>query len=177
MASYATKVIKRFVEGKRNMVKIKLNHILSAIAAILAVLCFFSIYSPVRFGRKKAEREAAVKARLMEIRRAEEAFRKANGVYAGSFSQLAGAGLLADSMRYVPYGEGAEFELSVTISRGQSGSMTPLMECGAPYESYLNGLDENLIRELTEKADEKGEYPGLRIGDTTTPNDNAGNWE
>ena len=39
MASYATKVIKRFVEGKRNMVKIKLNHILSAIAAILAVLC------------------------------------------------------------------------------------------------------------------------------------------
>ena len=55
--------------------------------------------------------------------------------------------------------------------------MTPLMECGAPYESYLNGLDENLIRELTEKADEKGEYPGLRIGDTTTPNDNAGNWE
>ena len=80
MASYATKVIKRFVEGKRNMVKIKLNHILSAIAAILAALCFFSIYSPVRFGREKAEREAAVKARLMKIRRAEEAFRKANGV-------------------------------------------------------------------------------------------------
>ena len=51
------------------------------------------------------------------------------------------------------------------------------MECGATYNTYLQGLDENSIREITEEANERGEYPGMKFGDITTPNDNAGNWE
>ena len=53
----------------------------------------------------------------------------------------------------------------------------PLMECGAQYQQYLNGLDENSIANLVEAANEAGLYPGLKIGDLITPNNNAGNWE
>ncbi len=159
------------------MIKIKLNHILSAIVAALCALCVASVCSPIRFGQERQKREAAVKERLTAIRKAEEQFRNRNGVYAGSFGQLAAQDLLADSMQYVPYGGGRTFELTATVSRGATGTMTPMMECGATFDAYLNGLDANRIKELTESANEKGEYPGLKIGDTTTPNDNAGNWE
>ena len=50
------------------------------------------------------------------------------------------------------------------------------MECGAAYEDFLDGLDENAIQEITEQANYSGEYPGLKIGDITTDNNNAGNW-
>ena len=42
---------------------------------------------------------------------------------------------------------------------------------------HLSGLDENSIANLIEEANNAGRYPGLKIGDITTPNDNAGNWE
>lgn len=50
------------------------------------------------------------------------------------------------------------------------------MECGASYEDFLNGLDENAVQELIDKAMISGAYPGLKIGDITTDNNNAGNW-
>lgn len=77
----------------------------------------------------------------------------------------------------MPYSEGQEFELSASVHTGKSGAAVPVMECGAPYDAYLQGLDENSIRELTEEANGRGEYPGMKFGDITTPNDNAGNWE
>ena len=52
----------------------------------------------------------------------------------------------------------------------------PLMECGASYEDFLNGLDENAVQELIDNAMISGAYPGLKIGDITTDNNNAGNW-
>lgn len=159
------------------MVKIKLNYILSAIVVVLLLLCAASVYGPVHFSNEKAKRETAVKERLVAIRKAEEAYRKMNGNYADSFGKLVECKLLDDSMRYVPYAENVEFELSASISRGQSGKMTPTMECGATYNMYLNGLDNNRIKELTESANANGLYPGLKFGDTTTPNDNAANWE
>ena len=51
------------------------------------------------------------------------------------------------------------------------------MECYAGYDDYLSGLDAGSIANLTEEANNAGRYPGLKIGDITTPNDNAGNWE
>ena len=157
--------------------KIKLNHILSAIVIMLLALCTASVYAPIRFDRIKTEREAAVKERLMAIRKAQEAYRKANGMYAGSFSALVGNRLIADSMQFVPYSEGEKFSMTATVHTGKSGKPVPLVECGAEYKSYLKGLDENRIEGLTEKAYERGAYPGLKFGDITTPNDNAGNWE
>lgn len=157
--------------------KIKLNHILAAIVVVLLALCWASVRRPMHFADQRKQREAEVIQRLTEIRKAEKAYRQRFGIYAGTFRQLVGSGLLADSLRYVPYSEGQEFELAASVHTGKSGAAVPVMECGAPYNAYLQGLDENSIRELTEEANERGEYPGMKFGDITTPNDNAGNWE
>lgn len=159
------------------MIKIKLNYILSAITVALLALCVASVYGPIRFDSQKRERETAVKERLAAIRKAEEAYRLRYGTYAESFSKLTENRLIGDSMQYVPYSGGKRFELTVSVHTGKSGKPVPLMECGAAYDAYLNGLDEKRIAELTEQANERGDYPGLKFGDITTPNDNAGNWE
>lgn len=87
------------------MIKISNNHILALIAAVLAVTCVMSVCSPIRFERQQAGREQAVKERLIKIRYAEEKYRKANGVYSGSFDILVKEGYLADSLQYIPYSE------------------------------------------------------------------------
>ena len=156
--------------------KIKLNHILAAIVVVLLALCWASVRRPMHFADQRKQ-ESEVIQRLTEIRKAEKVYRQRFGIYAGSFRQLIGSGLLADSLRYVPYSRGQEFELSASVHTGKSGAAVPVMECGAPYDAYLQGLDENSIRELTEEANGRGEYPGMKFGDITTPNDNAGNWE
>ena len=58
----------------------------------------------------------------------------------------------------------------------KNGKQIPLMECSTTYEEYLNGLNEEAIQEETNKALMAGLFPGLKIGDITTNNDNAGNW-
>ena len=37
------------------------------------------------------------------------------------------------------------------------------MECGAQYQQYLKGLNENDITNLIEEANKRGEYPGMKI--------------
>lgn len=159
------------------MIKIKLNYILSAIVAALLILCTASIYGPVHFNNEKAHREAAVKERLCAIRKAERIYRQLHGTYTADFKQLTGSKLLKEEMQYIPFSDNKKFELATTIYTNKSGSTTPLMECRAPYAAYLDGLSEKRINELTETANSTGEYPGLKIGDITTPNENAGNWE
>lgn len=146
-------------------------------AALLAVVCFLSIYSPIRFQHVRDSREAVVKQRLIHIRAAEEAFRRRTGSYSGSFEALINGGYMADSLQYVPYSGGKRFELSASVQISKSGRQIPLMECSAGYEDYLNGLDRNAVSNLIQKANESGAFPGLKIGDITTPNNNEGNWE
>ncbi len=143
---------------------------------LLALLCLLSIGSPIHFEKQKARREKAVKERLMVIRAAEEKYRARHGVYAASFKELARCGLLADSLGSIPCVEGQRFTLTATTLPGKGGKAIPVMECGATYKQYLDGLDQSTIGELTEEANANGRFPGLKIGDTETPNDNVGNW-
>ncbi len=159
------------------MIKIKLNYILSTIVVALLILCTASIYGPVHFNEEKAQRETAVKERLCAIRKAEQRYRQLHGVYTADMQQLTGSKLLKEEMQYIPFSDNKKFELATSIFTGKSGGTIPLMECRAPYAAYLNGLSEKRISELTETANSTGDYPGLKIGDITTPNDNAGNWE
>ena len=112
----------------------------------------------------------------MLIRTAEEKYKQKHGVYTGDFATLAKEKLLADSLQYIPFSNGKKFSLVATTIVGKSGKQTPLMECGATYETYLEGLDGDAIRQATDMANYAGLYPGLKIGDITTDNDNAGNW-
>lgn len=159
------------------MKKISSSHILALLATALCVVCVMSVYSPMHFDSCQEERERAVKIRLLKIRNAEERYRNRHGVYAADFKTLVGGGFLADSLQYIPYSEGRRFDLTATTVTGKSGRDVPLMECGAKYNDYLIGLDGNRIANLIEAAAESGRYPGLRIGDISKPNDNAGNWE
>lgn len=157
--------------------KINNNYILTFCVLALLAVCFLSIYKPIRFDEQRAMREQVVKERLVKIRLAEETYRKQHGVYAGQFKTLIQEGLLADSLTRIPFSQNEQFELAATVEIKGSGKQQALMECGAHYHQYLDGLDENSIANLTETADREGRYPGLRIGNLTTNNNNAGNWE
>ena len=157
--------------------KISNNYILTICVLALVVICFLSVNTPLSFEREQKKREAVVKEYLLKIRLAETKFLKAKGTYTGDFATLIREGYLADSLQYIPFSEGQKFTLQTTVQLGKSGKQIPLMECGAEYNKYLNGMNENIIANLIEKANEGGNYPGLKIGDITSDNNNAGNWE
>lgn len=90
---------------------------------------------------------------------------------------LLGKDFVPDSIQYIPYSNGEKFELEKTIHVGRSGVTQNVMECRAPYSAYLKGMSEREIYNLADMADKQGRYPGLKIGDLTSPNNNAGNWE
>lgn len=153
------------------------NYLLAAGVLLLVVLCFLSIHSPMEFGKEQARREAVVKRRLIIIRAAENKYKAANGAYTNSMDTLIKAGLLADSLRYIPFAGNKEFTLTTSSTIGKTGKHIPLMECSAGYEEYLHGLDASAIAKLIEKANAAGLFPGLKFGDIAEPNDNVGNWE
>ncbi len=156
--------------------KINNNYILGACALVLLVLCLLSVYQPLHFQSEQTAREKAVKERLLKIRAAEEKYKSVHGVYTGDFAILVKGGYIEQSTQYIPFSDGKRFSLSATTIVGKSGKQIPLMECGATYDDFLYGLNEDAIRELTDQANYAGNYPGLKIGDITTDNDNAGNW-
>lgn len=87
-------------------------------------------------------------------------------------------GFIADSMRYVPFGGGAQFEMASKNDTNQkTGAPIFLFEAKTPYEVYLNGLDRQEIINLKDMAVKLSRYPGLQVGSIETPNNNAGNWE
>jgi hypothetical protein len=86
-------------------------------------------------------------------------------------------GFIADSLRYVPFGNGAQFEMATKSDTTKSGAPIYLVEAKTPYTVYLNGLDKQEIINLIDIQQKLGKYPGLMMGSIETPNNNAGNWE
>lgn len=131
----------------------------------------------MRLERRVAEREQAVKARLVQIRAASERYRAAHGGYAPSLQTLVRGGYIPDSLQYVPFSGGRRFSYSADVMTTRSGRELPVMECGATYADYLSGFDSGEIRRLIGGAEEEGRYPGLCFGDTESGAGNKGNWE
>lgn len=86
-------------------------------------------------------------------------------------------GFDADSLRYVPFGNGAQFEMATKNSTTKSGAPIYLLEVKTPYDVYLNGLDQQEIANMKDLQIKLNKYPGLMVGSLETPNNNAGNWE
>ena len=86
-------------------------------------------------------------------------------------------GFNPDSLRYVPFGNGAQFEMAIRNDTAKSGAPFCLLEAKTPYEVYLNGLDQQEIANLKDVQTKLGKYSGLMIGSLETANNNAGNWE
>ena len=70
------------------MNKIIVNSILALLTVGLAWACFWSIYSDISFDEERALREKAVKARLLQIKDAEELYKKTYGEYVGTLDSL-----------------------------------------------------------------------------------------
>lgn len=90
-----------------------------------------------------------------------------------------GEGYNIDSMRYIPYSNPRqEFSLdTATVVTGSAGIQVKVMECKAPYSSYLGDLDHQQLVNVTETQTKLEKYPGLKFGDILSANNNAGNWE
>lgn len=86
-------------------------------------------------------------------------------------------GFNPDSLRYVPFGNGAQFEMAIRNDTAKSGAPFCLLEAKTPYEVYLDGLDQQEIANLKDVQTKLGKYSGLMIGSLETANNNAGNWE
>lgn len=153
------------------------NYLLFACVVVLGFIIFMSVSSPLRFDKEREAREEVVKSRLMQIRKASEAYKNVNGRYASKLEDMISAGYLVDSLRFVPYGEGEVFFYGASILSSKTDRPVPVMECGAEYAQYLKGMDKEQVLELINNAIDGGEFPGLKIGDLEHDNHNAGSWE
>jgi len=83
-----------------------------------------------------------------------------------------------DQITYIPFTDKVRFEAEVDNNYTTSqGIRVPLLEIRAHYNTYLGDLDDQERVNLIDKEETLEHYPGLKIGDITTPNNNAGNWE
>ena len=82
-----------------------------------------------------------------------------------------------DSLRYVPFSEGKEFELTTSSDTSKAGVISHTFEAKTLFVDYLGpnsyngGLDKQEIINLLEDCDDRGRYRGMKV------DNNSGNWE
>ncbi len=86
-------------------------------------------------------------------------------------------GFNPDSLPFVPYGNGARFEMAIRKDTTKSGAPLNLFQAQVSYDTYLKGINDQELLNLKDLQSKLGKYCGLRVGDIETPNNNAGNWE
>ncbi|WP_068472318.1 hypothetical protein [Saccharicrinis aurantiacus] len=82
-----------------------------------------------------------------------------------------------DSLRYIPFTDGEQFELGAGIVLTGSGVKVQVFEAKVENNVYLNGLEEQEVINLNDKARKLERYAGLKVGSLEETNNNAGNWE
>ena len=86
-------------------------------------------------------------------------------------------GFYVDSLRYVPYTQGIEFELGAGDLSTGSKVTVRVFEAKVPFDILLAGMDRQLVINYKEEREKITGYPGIRVGSLTEPTNNAGNWE
>ncbi len=82
-----------------------------------------------------------------------------------------------DSLRYVPFSNGKEFEMSISSDTSKAGIISHTFEAKTLFITYLGeesedgGLDKQEIINLLEDCDDRGRYRGMKV------DNNSGNWE
>jgi hypothetical protein len=87
------------------------------------------------------------------------------------------AGYPVDSIRFVSFTTGQEFELGAGELETGSKVRVKVFEAMVPYSILLEGLDPQLIASYTEERERITGYPGLKVGSVDEATNNAGNWE
>lgn len=82
------------------------------------------------------------------------------------------------NLRFIPYGEGAEFIMAAAQLTTESKVVVPVFEAKAPYKIFLQGLEEQDVVNLIDEAKNVyHKYPGIKVGDLNQATNDAGNWE
>ena len=81
-----------------------------------------------------------------------------------------------DSMRFVPFTKGIEFDLDTANLRA-GNVMVNVFEAKISNDVLLNGLDPQLLVNFNSDRRKKTGYAGLKVGSLTETTNNAGNWE
>ena len=98
--------------------------------------------------------------------------------YVNVKESIFGQNFCTDSFDVVPFtNKQAKFDMKDTMFLTKSNVKVPLFEASVPNDVYLNGLNKQEIINLNEKAKTLKKFPGLKVGDISSPNNNAGNWE
>ncbi len=85
------------------------------------------------------------------------------------------AGHLA-RLAYVPYTQQTE---KIDLQAGfieKNGYHVPVFEAKVPFELFLNGMDDQLIRNTVSQANDLNRYPGVKVGSMEEAITD-GNWE
>lgn len=116
-------------------------------------------------GRKKAEQQAL-----------KEGLISRDTIRLSVKDSLFTASYPIDSLKFVPYTQGYEFELGAgTLEAGKVA--VRVFEAKVPYDILLTGLDRQEIINYKELREKITGYPGLRVGSLEEATNNAGNWE
>lgn len=86
-------------------------------------------------------------------------------------------GYPVDSLRYVPFTGGKEFELGAGILETGSGLAVKVFEAKVHNDVLLHGLNRQLVVNLNDLRKKLERYPGLQVGSLTQATNHAGNWE
>ena len=68
--------------------KVTLKILLAAAVLLLVFVCYRSIMTPIEFNEEKDARESLIKARLIDIRKAQIEYKNVYKTHAGSFNDL-----------------------------------------------------------------------------------------
>ena len=80
-----------------------------------------------------------------------------------------------ETLRYIPFTNNQEFEIQAGyIMRG--GMKIPVFEAKAPYSTYLNGLDQQRVRNAAAQQEAVEKYAGMKVGSMNEASID-GNWE
>ncbi len=120
------------------------------------------------------ENDAEVKKNgLQGFRRDTIELNMLQALYKGEFDETT-----IDAIVEIPFSNGQRFELEVNNDyKTSQGIRVPLFEARAPFESYLGDLNKQELVNLIDREQKLEHYPGLKVGDVFSPNNNAGNWE
>jgi hypothetical protein len=117
-------------------------------------------------GRAKAERQAL-----------EDGLISRDTIRISVKDSLFTASYYIDSLRYVPFTEGYEFEMGAGVLQTGSKVQVRVFEAKVPYDVLLAGMDRQLIINYKETREKITGYPGLKVGSLEEATNNAGNWE
>lgn len=80
-------------------------------------------------------------------------------------------------LKFIPYGEGAEYYLAAKTLVTESRVPVPVFECKAPYKLFLGDLNHQLLVNLIDDRKIINKYPGIKVGSLEVATNDAGNWE